>query len=192
MVTKEQVEQLQQELYAQYLASGWHLKPRSLSTLTNLLHSELSEAMEGNRKNLMDDKLPHHRMELVEVADFVIRALNWMAELGYTDIQMFSVEDIERFQVTSMEDWDIMDFIAEMHVKVSINYQVMRPYELGHVSEEDYPLVLSLYHAVSMAFILADRMGWDLIAIAKEKNAFNGVRPDHTLEERAKEHGKAY
>ena len=27
-----------------------------------LIHSELSEAMEGHRKDLMDDKLPHRKM----------------------------------------------------------------------------------------------------------------------------------
>ncbi len=38
-----------------------------------LVHSELSEAMEGNRKDLMDDKLPHRKMREVELADAVIR-----------------------------------------------------------------------------------------------------------------------
>lgn len=35
--------------------------------------SELSEAMEGDRKNLMDDKLPHRPMREVELADALIR-----------------------------------------------------------------------------------------------------------------------
>lgn len=38
-----------------------------------LSHSELSEAMEGHRKGLMDDKLPHRPMIEVELADAVIR-----------------------------------------------------------------------------------------------------------------------
>ena len=38
-----------------------------------LSHSELSEAMEGHRKNLMDDKLPHRTMLEVELADALIR-----------------------------------------------------------------------------------------------------------------------
>lgn len=38
-----------------------------------LSHSELSEAMEGHRKGLMDDKLPHRTMLEVELADAVIR-----------------------------------------------------------------------------------------------------------------------
>lgn len=38
-----------------------------------LIHSEISEAMEGHRKGLMDDKLPHRSMLEVELADAIIR-----------------------------------------------------------------------------------------------------------------------
>lgn len=38
-----------------------------------LTHSEVSESMEGHRKNLQDDKLPHRKMIEVELADAVIR-----------------------------------------------------------------------------------------------------------------------
>ena len=41
-----------------------------------LIHSEISEAMEGARKNLMDDKLPHRKMIEVELADALIRILD--------------------------------------------------------------------------------------------------------------------
>lgn len=38
-----------------------------------LIHSEVSEGLEGHRKGLMDDKLPHRPMLEVELADAVIR-----------------------------------------------------------------------------------------------------------------------
>jgi len=38
-----------------------------------LTHSEISEGMEGHRKNKMDDKLPHRPMIEVEIADAFIR-----------------------------------------------------------------------------------------------------------------------
>lgn len=38
--------------------------------------TELAEAMEGDRKNLMDDKLPHRKMFEVEIADVIIRAMD--------------------------------------------------------------------------------------------------------------------
>lgn len=46
---------------------------RNFGELIALAHSELSEALEGHRKNLMDDKLPHRPMVEVELADTVIR-----------------------------------------------------------------------------------------------------------------------
>jgi hypothetical protein len=38
-----------------------------------LIHSELSEALEGHRKDLQDDHLPEYRAVTVELADAVIR-----------------------------------------------------------------------------------------------------------------------
>lgn len=46
---------------------------RNVGEILCLIHSEISEAMEGHRKNLMDDKLPHRKMLEVELADAMIR-----------------------------------------------------------------------------------------------------------------------
>jgi len=46
---------------------------RNVGELLCLVHSEISEAMEGHRKGLMDDKLKHRPMFEVELADAVIR-----------------------------------------------------------------------------------------------------------------------
>lgn len=48
-------------------------RPHLISEKLMLIVSEISEAMEGHRKNLMDDKLPHRSMLEVELADAVIR-----------------------------------------------------------------------------------------------------------------------
>ena len=45
--------------------------------------SELAEAMEGHRKDLMDDKLPHRKMCEVELADAVIRACDLAGAMGF-------------------------------------------------------------------------------------------------------------
>lgn len=47
-----------------------------------LIHSEVSEAMEGARKNLPDDKLPHRPMIEVELADAIIRIGDLAGALG--------------------------------------------------------------------------------------------------------------
>lgn len=47
-----------------------------------LTHSEISEGMEGHRKGLKDDKLPHRSMLEVELADAVIRIADLAGALG--------------------------------------------------------------------------------------------------------------
>lgn len=49
------------------------LKTRNKGELLCLVHSEISEAMEGHRKDLMDEKLPHRKAFEVELADALIR-----------------------------------------------------------------------------------------------------------------------
>lgn len=48
-----------------------------------LVVTEVAEAMEGHRKDLPDDKLPHRRMLEVEMADAVIRILDLSGGLGF-------------------------------------------------------------------------------------------------------------
>ena len=56
--------------------------PRNIGELLCLVHSEISEAMEGARKSLMDDKLPSRPMLEVELADAVIRIFDMAGGLG--------------------------------------------------------------------------------------------------------------
>lgn len=56
---------------------------RNRGEMLMLIVTELAEAFEGERKNLMDDKLPHRRMPEVEMADAVIRILDYSHGLGY-------------------------------------------------------------------------------------------------------------
>jgi hypothetical protein len=62
--------------------NGWWLtkdgqrvqdNPYAFSNKLMLTVSELSESMEGDRKNINDDKLPHRPMREVELADALIR-----------------------------------------------------------------------------------------------------------------------
>lgn len=56
---------------------------RNKGELLMLIVSEISEAMEGERKNLMDDKLPHRKMAEVELADAMIRILDYAGAYGF-------------------------------------------------------------------------------------------------------------
>jgi len=46
---------------------------RNIGEMLMLVTSELAEALEGHRKDLMDDKLPHRKMFDVEIVDACIR-----------------------------------------------------------------------------------------------------------------------
>lgn len=63
------------------LETGEYPIKRNIGELLALVHSEISEALEGVRKNLPDDKLPHRPMIEVELADAVIRILDICAGL---------------------------------------------------------------------------------------------------------------
>lgn len=64
------------------LVTGERLN-RNKGELLCLIHSEISEAMEGERKNLQDDKLPHRKMAEVELADALIRIFDYAGAHGY-------------------------------------------------------------------------------------------------------------
>lgn len=54
---------------------------RNFGELIALVHSELSEALEAHRKDLMDTHLPHRKGIEVELADALIRILDISAGL---------------------------------------------------------------------------------------------------------------
>lgn len=71
---------LSTDIHESNIKAGWwtdlktgQKKERNVGELLCLVHSEISEAMEGHRKNLPDDKLPHRKMFEVELADAMIR-----------------------------------------------------------------------------------------------------------------------
>ena len=74
---------IQSKLHGQARDMGWHDKPREVGTMIALCHSELSEALEGARKDLPDDHLPHRKMVEVELGDCIIRILDLAGREGY-------------------------------------------------------------------------------------------------------------
>lgn len=83
-------EMIQQICHGVAKEAGWwtdletgEFKDRSDLELLALVHSEISEAVEGSRKDLMDDHLPQFKMVEVELADAIIRILDMAGAKQY-------------------------------------------------------------------------------------------------------------
>lgn len=98
---KEEINKLRDKCFKQSLEAGWHkrlkngeIMERNKGEMLCLIHSEISEAMEGERKDLMDDHLPNRKMAEVEMADAVIRIMDYCGRWGY-DIGGAIMEKLE-------------------------------------------------------------------------------------------------
>ena len=74
---------MQETIHQSCLDAGWYNDletgqriERNFGEVVALMHSELSEALEGWRKNLNDDHLPHRNAIEVEFEDVIIRILD--------------------------------------------------------------------------------------------------------------------
>ena len=86
-IVKYAVHTLQDVCHTAASDAGWWPKgstdnPLMFSNKLMLIVSEVAEAMEGDRKNLMDDKLPHRQMREVELADVLIRVFDLAGAYG--------------------------------------------------------------------------------------------------------------
>lgn len=74
---------LSKKCYEASRKAGWHSstdkipEQKQKAVMIALMHSELSEALEGVRKGLMDSHIPNRKSEEVELADTIIRIMDY-------------------------------------------------------------------------------------------------------------------
>lgn len=141
---------------------------RNSLELLALAVSEVAECLEGERKNLMDDKLKHRKMAEVEMADTYIRLLDFSAGFGYNLIPYSMIV------LTAENKGEALFNIMELIVSIPINPEKYIPEALAHI--EGY----------------CRTFGYDLFGAIEEKMKFNSTREDHTHEARKIAGGKQF
>lgn len=90
-LTKQSINEICYDLYQASAAAGWWTakdgtplqdNPYVVGQKLLLIHSEISEATEGDRKGAMDSHLPHRPTVEVELADAFIRICDLAAAYG--------------------------------------------------------------------------------------------------------------
>lgn len=184
--TNELLQELSERIYAQNKNVGWWDNPRSFDVIICLIHSEVSEAMEGDRKNLKDDHLIQYPMCVVELADTAIRIMDF---LGHVQFKFYLTDRNLRFneyRFTSLHD-----ALASIHFNLSVAYDCYKNYNLDETAR-----FVHLYLQTALCQCLAAMTIYfpdlDPLQIIEEKLEYNKQRLDHKRENRSKQDGKKY
>lgn len=169
---------------------GYLHKDRNLGELLMLAVSELAEALEGHRKNRMDDHLPHRKMAEVELVDFLIRMFDVAGGLGL---------DLNQKYGTTVEGMDLTAIAAGYYTAFKFDFDNF-PEALLEITQEcvhlysGYPDAANAICTVAIVktLWLMVKNSMDINGAFEEKMAYNAQRADHKVENRLKEGGKAY
>lgn len=175
-------------MHARAVAAGWWDDSPSrwsrYELATQLASSELAEAMEGHRKDLMDDHLPHLPMFDVELADFAIRQLDLAGALKIdVDIDIHACNDA----VEAMRDRTIPAQLGQINAALFANV-----WPFSYSNPEQFVMRKNVRRSLLFAFACAEVNSIDLRDVIMAKSEYNLPRADHKLENRAKPGGKKF
>lgn len=151
---------------------------RNRGELYILMISEVTEAMEGERKDLMDTHLIHRKMAEVELADITIRIADYA---GAYDLDLDTAVVAVALPDFPENKGEALLQIAKELVAAS---GCTGRYIQGEVSR--------LAAAILLVRRYAERHGYDLDGAISEKRAYNAVRADHQAEARLRADGKKW
>lgn len=163
------------EIHAENVKVGWWddypVKTDRHETAMMLVVSEISEAMEGHRKNLMDDHLPEFKMFDVELADALIRLLDLAGAYEIIFGEKF-VENVTGFRLI-----------------YTIPEQLYLIVQDAAANSSRHEVIIKTIDTLLNVATLNNVDIWKLVAL---KRAYNRKRLDHKRENRALENGKKF
>jgi hypothetical protein len=183
-----EVNALSKEIFEANKAVGWwDDMNRCIITTIQLISTEVAEATEGERKDLMDDHLPHRKQGEVELADALIRTLDLGGRFGL----LVDLRDLARRRNTIVQSFaNVGSAPAVCHFWINsaiVDFGVS--YHAVGLSSEFTDHYMQLIATIIAA---AQHLGYDLEGAVREKLAYNKQREDHKRENRAAENGKKF
>lgn len=179
---EDYINKLSKEIHKHNVAVGWWSTNQCIFEKMQLISTEVSEATEGARKDLMDDKLPIYKMERVELVDALVRALDVGGRYG--------------FKYTAMDEGFAHAFIgSDKSVgcnHLGINCHIIDLAKAIYISDDIEKLSVFYSELIWSILEVAKVRGYNLAQPLVDKLAFNKVRPDHKLENRNKANGKSF
>ena len=171
---------LSADIHRGNVEAGWWddfaVKTDRHRTAMMLVVSELAEAMEGVRKDLMDDHLPCHKMFNVELADALIRLLDLA---GAYELTMWCESDVAPMIGRVADNWGRRTQPEQLYIATRTMLNAKNGYD-------------EVYLGILGVLVICRINDIDIWPIVAQKRAYNTVRADHKRENRADAGGKQF
>lgn len=187
-MNEQYINELAKRVFEENVQRGWwDYMNRDIHQTLMLVVTEIAEATEGVRKDLMDDHLPHRKMEEVELADTAIRLLDLAGryEWKYQIMACCCVPTTCEWY----EDYGAMPRAAKHFAIVECVVDLARGIQRSDTHENIELFYSSVMHTIS---VFSSEQGFDIQAAIEEKLVYNRNRADHKRENREKEGGKKF
>lgn len=144
-----------------------------------LIISEIIEAMEGERKDLMDTHLSNRKMAEVEMADTMIRLLDLCNRFDVRIAEDFGSEECKyEFDFPSKEE-NLYELVEDITLISITEY-------MGKIHSDD------ITRSMEGVIDYCEKWGYDLRGAIREKMEYNKNREDHKIESRLAANGKKW
>lgn len=180
------INEMSAKIHADNVAAGWWPEGQCLTEKLQLISTEIAEATEGARKDLMDDHLPTRKMFEVELADTLIRLFDFA---GHVKIEIPTLNEYYFAAVDNMMDTMRPNTIGSQ--LFNLNIDLVR-FALALSSDKADEVVMVYAEFLVKVAAINSLHGLDVVGAMHEKLAYNQKRADHKLENRAKDGGKKF